>query len=230
MNEAKAGLTEEYYARHHSGGTGHARYGTTIEHDDRMAWFASRVGTGKRVLDLGCRDGTMTAGYREGNDVTGVDVDRTALATAEERLGIRGVHCNVNDSSLPLADGSFDVVVSGEVLEHLQFPDVVVGEVMRVLAPDGVFLGSVPNSFRLPNRLRFLMGEDFESDPTHLHHFNEDALRRLLEPYGTVTFDYLGGKRWRNGHPALRSWRWLGRMMGGVLLWECRRSGPHRST
>ena len=40
--------------------------------------------------------------------------------------------------------------------------------------------GSVPNAFRLKNRIRFLVGREFERDPTHLHHFSIEGLQRML--------------------------------------------------
>lgn len=211
---------ESFYRRHHQGETGRTRYGTTIEGSERGRWFSERVGKGVRVLDLGCRDGTMTKAFCEGNQVVGVDIDTTALAAAKEHLRIETIACNVNTHTLPFPDHDFDVVVCGEVLEHLQISSLVVTEVMRVLRPGGKFLGSVPNAFRLPNRLKFLAGIQFETDPTHLHQFSEADLRSLMAAYGTVEFDYLGGRRWRDPHPSLKKSRLLGRLMATVLLWD----------
>ena len=105
------------------------------------------------MLDLGCRSGALTRHFLEGNEVVGVDVDRAALAKAAE-LGITPVVADV-DEPLPLDSETFDVVVAGELLEHVRFPRALVAEVRRVLAPGGVFVGSVPNAFRVQNRLRF---------------------------------------------------------------------------
>jgi hypothetical protein len=88
------------------------------------------------------------------------------------------------------------------VLEHLQFPDVVVAEIRRVLKPGGLFLGSVPNAFRLRNRIVFLMGKDYEIDPTHLHQFSPQLLRRTLAAFVDVRVEFHGGRR-RNLHPRL---------------------------
>ena len=55
---------------------------------ERARLFREYVGgPGRRVLDLGCRYGALTRAYAEGNEVTGVDVDREALAEAA-KLGI----------------------------------------------------------------------------------------------------------------------------------------------
>ena len=167
---------------------------------ERIPLFVAAIGTGKRVLDLGCRSGALTLHFLEGNEVVGLDVDRAALARAEA-LGIEPVEANVEEP-LPLADGSFDAVVAGELLEHLQIPEALVAEARRVLRPGGVLVGSVPNAFRLQSRLRFLRGRSPEDDPTHLHLFSPAAVRELLSGFEDVTLDYVGG-RYRRLHPRL---------------------------
>src|SRR5919198_4997654 len=102
-------------------------------------------GPGRRVLDLGCRYGTLTVHYAPGNDVLGVDIDRHALAHAAE-LGINVAWADVEEP-LPLDDNAFDVVVAGELLEHIRDPHALIQEVRRVLRPSGIFVGSVPNAF-----------------------------------------------------------------------------------
>jgi len=74
--------------------------------------------------------------------------------------------------------------------------------VLRVLAPDGRFVGSVPNAFRLKNRLTFLLGREYETDPTHLHQFSPSGLARCLSGFATVELDFLGG-RYRRLSPEL---------------------------
>src|SRR5439155_26367942 len=92
------------------------------------------------------------------------------------------------DQRLPVQGEGFDVVVAGELLEHVRFPDRLVAEVRRVLRPGGTFLGSVPNVYRLKSRLRFLFGRspEFQDDPTHLHMYSERDLHRLLAYFEDV--------------------------------------------
>ncbi len=164
---------------------------------ERIPLFQEAIGQDRRVLDLGCRSGALTRHFLEGNTVVGLDVDSTALEKAAA-LGIEPVQANVEEP-LPFEDGSFDAVVAGELLEHLQFPDALVAEIHRVLRPDGVLVGSVPNAFRVQSRLRFLGGRPPEDDPTHQRMFSPAAMRKLLAGFRDVQLDFVGGRYVRLG-------------------------------
>ena len=167
---------------------------------ERIPFFQAAVGSGKRVLDLGCRSGALTRHFLDGNEVFGLDVDAAALAKAAE-LGIEPVEANVEEP-LPFEDASFDAVVAGELFEHLQFPDALVAEIRRVLRPGGVLVGSVPNAFRVQSRLRFLRGRPPEDDPTHLRMFSPDGMRKLLSGFEDAELTFVGG-RYRRLHARL---------------------------
>jgi 2-polyprenyl-3-methyl-5-hydroxy-6-metoxy-1,4-benzoquinol methylase len=133
-----------------------------------------------RVLDLGCRDGALAEALGlSSQEVFGVDIDSHALETAAK--GHRLIPCVANLwAPLPFRSGTFDLVLAGEVLEHLPFPETMVEEVARVLRFGGTLIGSVPNAFRLKNRVLFLLGRPFEKDPTHLRQFSVGSLTNLL--------------------------------------------------
>jgi SAM-dependent methyltransferase len=160
---------------------------------ERIPLLVTAVGgPGRRVLDLGCRSGAVTRHFVEGNDVVGLDVDRAALRKAAE-LGIEPVVGDVEEP-LPFPDASFDVVVAGELLEHLRDPAALVAEARRILRPGGRFVGSVPNAFRLKSRLLFLAGRAPEDDPTHLQLFSPAAIRALLDDFADVRLAFVGGR------------------------------------
>jgi SAM-dependent methyltransferase len=177
------------YEEHHRE---HRDEGDFVFVPERIPLLVAAVGRGKRVLDLGCRSGALTRHFLEGNSVVGLDVDANALEKAAV-LGIEPVQANVEEP-LPFDDGSFDAVVAGELLEHLQFPDALVAEIRRVLRPGGVLAGSVPNAFRVQSRLRFLHGKPPEDDPTHLRMFSPAALRELVAGFERVELSFVGGR------------------------------------
>lgn len=146
---------------------------------ERAELFRRAVGgPGQRVLDLGCRTGALTSAYLEGNEVVGLDVDAEALAEAE-KLGIQTLLADA-EQPLPFPDESFDAVTAGELVEHVRDPRALVAEAWRVLRPGGRFVGSVPNFYRLRNRLAFLAGRPLDHDPTHLHVFAPRDVEALL--------------------------------------------------
>jgi SAM-dependent methyltransferase len=169
--------------------------------EERAELFARYVGgPGRRVLDLGCRYGTLTSRYAAGNDVVGIDIDKEALESAEQ-LGIETIWADAEEP-LPFDDETFDVVVAGELLEHVRDPAALVDEAHRVLRPGGTFVGSVPNAFRLKNRLRFLAGRQPERDPTHLHIFTPTDVRQLLCHFDDVQLHFIAS-RFLRLHPRL---------------------------
>ena len=160
---------------------------------ERIELFRRYVGgPGRDVLDLGCRDGALTQAYAGGNAIVGVDADREALAEAQ-KLGIETRWADLDDA-LPFEAGTFDVVVAGELLEHLRDPRRVVSEVLRVLRSGGTFVGSVPNAYRLKNRLRFLTGRKPENDPTHLQMFAPADIRAFLDGFEDVHLHLIAGR------------------------------------
>lgn len=198
------------YGAHHV-----ARQEFVFGADERGDAIAALVGgPGRRVLDLGCRTGALTRYYAEGNDVVGVDVDRAALERAHERLEMETHWADVEEE-LPFADASFDVVVAGELLEHLADPAATAAHVHRVLVPGGRFVGSVPNGYRLKNRLRFLLGRAPDQDPTHLQLFSPAKLRRLLADFEQVEIRFEVG-RFTPLHP---------RLLANVQLFSARKPG-----
>jgi SAM-dependent methyltransferase len=179
----------ERYAEHHRE---RRDEGDFVFVPERIPLLVGAIGRGKRVLDLGCRSGALTRHFLDGNSVVGLDVDASALEKAAS-LGIEPVQADVEEP-LPFEDGSFDAVVAGELLEHLRFPDALVGEIRRVLRPGGMLAGSVPNAFRVQSRLRFLRGRPPEDDPTHLRMFSPAAVRGLLHAFDDVRIDFVGGR------------------------------------
>lgn len=175
--------TEAVYKEHHKDAVRHS--GAALLKDVRGLFFASRIGTGKRVLDIGCRNGALTAFYVEGNSILGVDIDSGNLALARERLGIETAHFDLH-GEWPVPEKSFDAVVATEVLEHLYFPASTVEKVARILKPQGIFVGSVPNAFSLINRVRLFLGRKKGTpleDPTHINQFSRKEFETMLSKH-----------------------------------------------
>lgn len=99
---------------------------------------------GKRVLDLGCGDGTYSiAASQKGAIVTGLDISEAMLEAAGQRAAAVG--CPVewrraSAESLPFGAGTFDVVLAVTILCLLGETQRVIRGVHRVLRPGGAFV------------------------------------------------------------------------------------------
>ena len=110
--------------------------------------------TGNTVLDLGCGTGRTTAYLsRLDNKIVGIDYSESMIKAAHERLPM--LDFKVADArTLPFGNGDFDVVFfSFNGLDYL-YPKSdriqAIAEIGRVLKPDGLFVFSSHNRFRLP--------------------------------------------------------------------------------
>jgi SAM-dependent methyltransferase len=108
-------------------------------------WTMGRLAAGERVLDLGSGAGTdsLVAAQMVGPDghVTGVDMTAAMLAKARAaatEMGVTNVEFVEGEAEgLPVADASFDVVISNGVIDLVPDKDAVFAELYRVLAPGG---------------------------------------------------------------------------------------------
>lgn len=94
-----------------------------------------------RLLDLGCGTGALLArlvGAQTGSlDLVGLDLSPEMLSIARVRLPDRVKLLEGNAEQLPLADGSFDLVVTCSAYHFWRRPEIVLGEIRRVLRPGG---------------------------------------------------------------------------------------------
>ena len=98
---------------------------------------------GLRVLDLGCGGGfTCEFLAKRGATVTGVDLSSACIEAASRHARETGLFIRYQQGegeSLPFEKNEFDVVVCVDVLEHVADPAQTIGEVSRVLRPNGQF-------------------------------------------------------------------------------------------
>lgn len=117
---------------------------------------------GKKVLDVGCWWGWFIRYAREkGATVVGMDCQASRVSDAVSFLHSSRDLCVADALHIPFPSSLFDVAVSIHVLEHILPEHDMIGEIHRVLKPDGVLLISVPNDLSfgvLPYRpLRLLL-------------------------------------------------------------------------
>lgn len=174
----------------------------------------STAKTQPKILEIGAYFvPTSLALAASGAEVTAQDLSsvlgQSALKDRFEGAGIQTSAVDHLNQPLPYADGSFDVLVCTELLEHLPFNTVrLVREFYRVLRSDGFAFISVPNLASAKHRLQLLRGRSIR-DPMerwiaapddhnwHWREYVDTELRELLTAGGfkSLKLDY------RHFHP-----------------------------
>jgi len=142
--------------------------------------------TGERmkILDVGCGAGIMSLVFRKmGHEVFPIDYWKKIPSTHAdyveaklnrerlERQGVRTIDLDISEEPLPFEDGSFDVALSLEVIEHLHnSPRKILAETRRVLTDGGILFLSTPNLATLKNRLYVLAGRSNHSEISYYYH------------------------------------------------------------
>ncbi len=103
----------------------------------------TNLGTGAKVLDLGCGPGNSTRACRDaGAEVTGIDFSQDMIQVARE-ANPDIAYKLANLEALPEEDDSYDIVIANYVVHHLPDPSKVFAEVARVLKSGGRFAFAV---------------------------------------------------------------------------------------
>ena len=201
--------------------------------------FLVAAALGRRVLHLGCVGFTdLSADDRvrlakqslhwklsQVADVVGVDY---SIEVVEEfrRLGIftnilAGSVEQLPDLPLP---GPFDVVIAGDIIEHLSNPGMMLDGIRDFCTASTILIITTPNAFGLPNYGRFLLRR-FKEGEEHVLSFNATTLSQLLGRHGYTVmrletcFQPLSVDRY--GLPfkiAKRALTWAPRFGGTLLL------------
>lgn len=164
--------------------------------DNSQSVTLELVGPDRRVLDVGCSTGYLArALVRQGCTVSGIDNDAEAAEKARADLA-RLVVADLD--TIVLADAfepaSFDVIVFGDVLEHLHDPRALLRQARPLLAAGGHIVISVPNVAHGDVAMALLRGDwDYQPvgllDETHIRFFTLRTLSALLASCGFLPLE-----------------------------------------
>ena len=159
-------------------------------HGVLLAWTATHA-PGTTVLDVGCSDGQFGALVREqGHRVAGVDLVKHH--GVGERLD-DFVEADISNG-LPSGTATYDVIIAGDILEHVVDPERLLKSLRDHLQPGGEILVSVPNFGHWYPRGKVALGRfDYDQrgplDHTHVRFFTRRTFERLVNACGLVVVE-----------------------------------------
>ena len=148
------------------------------------------AGFGRHCFEVARQGGRVVALDYAADEVVGTRATLGAMVAAGEIPLDRYVGVLRGDgTTLPFADDTFDIVITSEVLEHIQNDVGAIAEMVRVLKPGGRFAGTVPTW--LPEKINWMLSDEYHAPKSaggHVRIYTETELKAKLRSSGlTVT-------------------------------------------
>lgn len=159
----------------------------------------------KRALDLGCGSGE-TSGYIKKlgkvDWVCGIEGGPAAATLARQKLDLV-VEGDIEKITYPFADGTIDLVLTLDILEHLVDPWTTLEKLVKLMRPGGSIVVSIPNVRHYSVLLPLIFLGDWRYtqegllDSTHIRFFTRRTAQKFFERQGLKleAWDHTGGKR-----------------------------------
>lgn len=159
--------------------------------EPRIRKMLSLVGTNKKVLDVGCFTGDIALEIKKkGNEVVGIDCNIEFVKMTQKK-GIDAKFANFEEK-FPFKNESFDLIVAGEIIEHIYHTENFLKECHRILKKDGEIIITTPNINYWVYRIKMLFGktlpfgiesgEDTEF-PGHIRYYTFESMEKTLKNY-----------------------------------------------
>lgn len=166
----------------------HQRYFSGVRKDliDRLG-----VDPNRAILEIGCGDGS-TGAYAKQQGKCGlyVGVELVPAAASAAKTAIDRVYnANIENFDIPETPGSFDVLIAGEVLEHLVDPWAALKRLRDYLCPGALAMASSPNvahysTIRMLLRGEWTLTDSGRMDRTHLRWFTPKSYGEMFQACG----------------------------------------------
>jgi 2-polyprenyl-3-methyl-5-hydroxy-6-metoxy-1,4-benzoquinol methylase len=138
-----------------------------------------------KVLDIGCGDGVLSYLFaKEKADVSGLDYSDIAINFAKEKTKKYNIDFRQGSAyELPFKDNSFDVIISSDVIEHLEDVFLYLSEIKRVAKNDALIVISTPIKYT-----------EYPLDKEHVIEWFPDEYREVIDRY-------MGKSKYYYSHP-----------------------------
>jgi len=142
-----------------------------------------------RILEIGAGGGYTLIEIKKRNlavELVGVELIKSDNAHQEDPLIDKFIICNVETEKIDLPTSYFDVILLGDVLEHLLDPWSFLHKISAHLKPNGLFIASVPNIRHYSAINNIIFKGDFQYqnqglfDRTHYRFFCKKNIRAMF--------------------------------------------------
>lgn len=146
--------------------------------------------SGKKVLELGVGDSSLTKRMTEGGAIVDVAELDARLLDGARPYCRKAVATNLDDvESLDFEEQYYDIILAADVLEHLKNPEAVLSRLKKFLRKGGLLIVSLPNVANIYVRLNILFGRfPYHTkgilDATHLHFYTLVTAKKMLVKTG----------------------------------------------
>jgi 2-polyprenyl-3-methyl-5-hydroxy-6-metoxy-1,4-benzoquinol methylase len=157
--------------------------------------YLCQLAMDKDILHVGCTDSPLTVDRiakgmllhskleKITKSIIGIDISEEAISIMKSH-GIHSVQ-TMNAENI-LLEQKFDLIVAGDVIEHLSNPGLFLQQVPRLLRPEGTLVISVPSAFSLISSLWLWISGHEHVHPDHCYYFSPKTLTSLCNRYGLV--------------------------------------------
>jgi SAM-dependent methyltransferase len=163
------------------------------------------AGFGRHAFELARRGANVVALDYSADEVSTTRATFAAMVEAGEIAQERYVSALQGDATrLPFNDGTFDRVITSEVLEHIQDDVSAIRELVRVLRPGGTFAATVPTWY--PEKINWLLSDEYHAPKSVGGHVRIYSATELKAKLRTAGLDVLGS---HHAHALHSPYWWL---------------------
>lgn len=154
-----------------------------------VAWLPDKV---EKVFEVGCGSGATLSHIKTIGRATwvgGIELVGDAVLAGKSNLDLL-LWGSVEDTEIPLEEGTLDVILYLDVLEHLVDPWATVEKMTKYLKPNGVIIASLPNVRNLKVVIPLIFNNEWkyvdcgQLDRTHLRFFTKKTAVELFQNAG----------------------------------------------
>ena len=163
------------------------------------------AGFGRHAFEIARRGANIVALDYMADEVIQTRGTFGAMVEAGEIPEARFVGALQGDATrLPFATGSFDRVITSEVLEHIQDDVAAITELVRVLKPGGTFAATVPTFY--PEKINWLLSDEYHAPKSVGGHVRIYSATELKAKLRTAGLEVLGS---HHAHALHSPYWWL---------------------